>query len=107
MMVQMAASNTFLQTVVEDDKRGRIMSLYTMAYIGVAPLGSLFAGAMAERVGAPFTIGLGGFACIVGAVVFARQIPRFRELVSPIYRQLGIIPELASGIQAATQLTTP
>jgi MFS family permease len=107
MMVQMAASNTFLQTVVEDDKRGRIMSLYTVAYIGVAPLGSLLAGFLAQRVGAPLTIGIGGAVCVIGAGLFARQIPRFRELVSPIYRQLGIIPELASGIQAATQLTTP
>lgn len=107
MMVQMAGSNTFLQTIVEDDKRGRIMSLYTMAYIGVAPLGSLFAGAAAERVTAPLTIALGGAVCLLGAGLFARQIPRFRELVRPIYMQLGIIPEVASGIQAATQLTTP
>lgn len=107
MMVQMAASNTFLQTVVDDDKRGRIMSLYTMAYIGVAPLGSLLAGAAAQRVGAPVTIACGGLVCMLGAGVFARQIPRFRELVRPIYQQLGIIPEVASGIQAATQLATP
>jgi MFS family permease len=107
MMVQMAASNTFLQTVVDDDKRGRIMSLYTMAYIGVAPLGSLLAGAAAQRIGAPVTIACGGLVCMLGAGVFARQIPRFRELVRPIYQQLGIIPEVASGIQAATQLATP
>ncbi|MGQ0562236.1 MAG: MFS transporter [Gemmatimonadota bacterium] len=107
MMVQMAASNTFLQTVVEDDKRGRIMSLYTMAYIGMAPFGSLLAGAIAERIGAPVTIALGGAVCVAGALLFARRIPVFRELVRPIYRQLGIIPEVASGIQAATQLTNP
>jgi MFS family permease len=106
MMVQMAASNTFLQTVVHDDKRGRVMSLYTMAYIGVAPLGSLIAGAIAE-LSAPAAIATGGSVCMIGAVVFARRIPRFREMVTPIYRQLGIIPEVASGIQAATQLTTP
>ncbi|MGQ0815679.1 MAG: MFS transporter [Gemmatimonadota bacterium] len=107
MMVQMAASNTFLQTIVEDDKRGRIMSLYTMAYIGVAPFGSLFAGALADRIGVSLTIALGGVICMGGAALFARRIPIFRELVRPIYRQLGIIPEVASGIQAATQLTTP
>ncbi|HUP90420.1 MAG TPA: MFS transporter [Longimicrobiales bacterium] len=93
MMVQMAASNTFLQTVVEDDKRGRIVSLYTMAYIGVAPLGSLLAGAVAERITAPVTLAIGGGVCIVSALLFARQIPRFRELVGPIYQQLGIITE--------------
>ena len=107
MMVQMAASNTFLQTIVDDDKRGRIMSLYTMAFIGVAPFGSLFAGAAAQRVGAPLTIAVGGVVSVAGALVFARQIPRFREMVRPIYQQLGIIPEVAAGIQAATQLTTP
>ena len=111
MMVQMAASNTFLQTVVDDDKRGRIMSLYTMAYIGVAPFGSLLAGAVAQRVGAPVTIALGGAVAMAAAVLFARRIPRFRELVGPIYVKLGIMPELgivpdvATGIQAATQLT--
>jgi len=107
MMVQMAASNTFLQTIVEDDKRGRIMSLYTMAYVGVAPIGSLLAGAAAQRIGAPLTIACGGVVCVFGAGLFARRIPRFRQLVRPIYQQLGIIPEIASGIQAATQLATP
>ena len=107
MMVQMAASNTFLQTVAEDDKRGRVISLYTMAFIGVAPLGSLLAGALAQRLNAPATIAVGGGVCVVAALLFARRIPRFRELVRPIYRDLGIIPEVASGIQAATQLTTP
>jgi MFS family permease len=107
MMVQMAASNTFLQTVVEDDKRGRIMSLYTMAFIGVAPFGSLLAGALADRIGAAITIAAGGLICLVGVLMFARRIPVFRELVRPIYQQLGIIPEVASGIQAATQLTQP
>lgn len=105
LMVQMAASNTFLQTVVHDDKRGRIMSLYTMAFIGTAPFGSLLAGALAERIGAAITIAGGGAVCLVGVMLFARRIPVFRELVRPIYRELGIIPEVASGIQAATQLT--
>ena len=106
MMVLMAASNTFLQTVADDDKRGRIVSLYTMAYIGTAPFGSLLAGAIAQRVTPQFTIALGGVTVMVAAGLFARHIPRFRELVRPIYRQLGIIPEVATGIQAATQLTS-
>jgi MFS family permease len=104
MMTQMAASNTFLQTVVPDDKRGRIMSLYTTAFIGVAPFGSLLAGALAERIGAPATIAIGGLVCVVGAAIFARRIPVFRELVRPIYQQLGIIPDIASGIQAPANL---
>lgn len=104
MMVLMAASNTFLQTVADEDKRGRIVSMYTMAYIGLTPFGSLIAGAVAQRVTAPFTIALGGVSVMAAAGLFAYHIPQFRELVRPIYRQLGIIPEVATGIQAATQL---
>ena len=107
MMVLMAASNTFLQTVADDDKRGRIVSMYTMSYIGLAPFGSLLAGALAQRITAPYTIALGGIVTIVAAALFGYQIPQFRELVRPIYQELGIIPEVASGIQAATQLTAP
>jgi MFS family permease len=106
MMVLMAASNTFLQTVADDDKRGRVVSMYTMAYIGLSPFGSLLAGALAQGVTAPVTIALGGVIVMISAGLFARHIPLFRELVRPIYRQLGIIPEVATGIQAATQLTS-
>lgn len=77
-----------------------------MSYIGLAPFGSLLAGAFAQRVTAPITIALGGISVMVAAGLFARHIPQFRELVRPIYRQLGIIPEVATGIQAATQLST-
>ena len=106
MMVLMAASNTFLQTVADDDKRGRIVSMYTMSYIGLSPFGSLMAGALAQVVTAPFTIAFGGIVTVIAAGLFALQIPQFRELVRPIYRELGIIPEVATGIQAATQLTS-
>ena len=64
------------------------------------------AGAIAQRTGAPLAISLGGMTVIVAAGLFAYLIPQFRELVRPIYRELGIIPEVASGIQAATQLTS-
>lgn len=104
MMVQMAASNTMLQTIVDDDKRGRIMSFYAMAFLGMAPFGSLFAGGLASKIGAPMTIMIGGIACILGAIVYARKLPILRKLVRPIYAKLGIIPEVAWGIQAATQL---
>jgi MFS family permease len=103
MMMQMAASNTFLQTIVEDDKRGRILALYTMAYIGTAPLGSLLLGWSAQRVGASVTIAIGGILCLASAGVFGSQLEGFRAQVRPIYRRLGIIPEVATGIQAATQ----
>lgn len=106
-MEQMAASNTILQTIVDDDKRGRVMSFYSMAFMGMAPFGSLLAGALANRIGAPDTLLLGGALCIAGAAWFATRLPQIRKLVRPIYQQLGIIPELATGIQTASALTTP
>ncbi len=103
MMVQMASANTLLQTIVDDDKRGRIMSFYTMAFMGMAPFGSLLAGTLAGRLSAPTANIIGGSVCLVGAAVFARNLPRLRELVHPIYVKLGIIPEVATGIQSATR----
>lgn len=94
MIVQMAASNTVLQTVVDDDKRGRVMSFYTMAFMGMAPFGSLLAGALAARIGAPNTLVVGGVFTIAGAIVFARKLGTMREILHPIYRKMGIIPEI-------------
>lgn len=74
LMVQMALSNTSLQTTVDDDKRGRVMSFYTMAFMGMAPFGSLLAGALAHRIGAPHTLLLGGLVCVAGALIYARKI---------------------------------
>jgi len=74
MMVQMASSNTVLQTIVADDKRGRVMSFYTMAFRGMTPFGSLFVGALADKIGAPNTLAISGTLCILGAILFARQI---------------------------------
>jgi MFS family permease len=107
MMVQMASSNTVLQTVVEDDKRGRVMSLYAMAFMGMAPLGSLLAGTLASKIGAPHTLLAGGSFCVLGSLLFARKLPVLRKAVRPIYVKMGIIPEVATGIRTATVLTTP
>jgi MFS family permease len=108
MMVQFAACNTILQTISEEDKRGRVMSFYTLAFIGTAPFGSLLAGALADRIGAPATLILGAGLCLLGTLVFAVQIPVLREKVRPIYVRIGILPqELASGIQTAADLTVP
>ncbi len=95
MMVQMAASNTILQTIVDDDKRGRVMSFYVMALMGMAPFGSLFAGSLASHVGAPNTLIIGGVSCLLGAAIFASRLPAFRTMVKPIYEKLGIIPMIA------------
>ncbi|MHB1170713.1 MAG: MFS transporter, partial [Longimicrobiales bacterium] len=107
MMTQMASSNTVLQTLVDDDKRGRIMSLYSMAFLGMAPLGSLLAGIAAARIGAPLTIAIGGTCAITAAALFRLRIPALREQVRPIYERLGILPEVARGLQAATHSTAP
>ena len=107
MMIQMAASNTILQTIVQDDKRGRVMSFYSMAFLGMAPFGSLLAGALANRVGAPRTVVTCGGICIVAAGWFVSHLSEMRDLVHPIYRRLGIISEIAAGIQDASALLTP
>jgi MFS family permease len=106
-MQQMASSNTILQTITEDKKRGRVMSFYAMAFQGVAPFGSLIAGAAASRIGAPHTLMIGGAICIVGAALFALQLPVLRQAVRPIYTLIGIIPEVASGISTASALQEP
>jgi MFS family permease len=106
-MVQMAASNTVIQTIVDDEKRGRVMSFYMMAFLGTAPFGSLIAGSLSSRLGAPHTLLLGGICCTIGAAWFARQLPIIRATVRPIYVRLGIIREVATGIRDASELSVP
>jgi MFS family permease len=107
MMQTMAANNTVLQTIVDDDKRGRVMSFYSMAFLGMTPFGSLFAGMVASRIGAPYTIAIGGACCVVGAIWFINKLPEIRKYIRPIYRKLGILPEIAEGIEAAALLQVP
>ncbi len=85
MIVHAAAANTILQTLVGDEMRGRVMSLYAVAIIGMMPFGSLGSGALASRVGAPATIFAGGALCLVGALLFARQLPAMRAAVRPAW----------------------
>jgi MFS family permease len=89
-MVQMGACNTILQTIVEDDKRGRMMSLFTMALLGTAPFGSLFAGWLASKAGAPYTILGAGLCAISASLFFAGKLDTLREKVRPIYEAKGI-----------------
>jgi MFS family permease len=107
MMQELAASNTVLQTIVEQNKRGRVMSYYTMSVVGIMPFGSLLAGVLADKIGAPDTLRLSGAFCVVGAVWFALRLPRLRRLMRPIYQELGILEEVATGLQAASSLTVP
>jgi MFS family permease len=103
-MVTTASMNTILQTLVEEEMRGRVMSLYTMAFVGMSPLGSLLGGWLALHIGAPATLLMGGGACVLVAVGFGSRVPALREIVHPIYVRKGIIPEVAAGIQTASEL---
>lgn len=87
MMAQAAASNTVLQAIADDDKRGRLMSLYVMSFMGIVPFGSLLAGSLASRIGAQNTLMIGGIFCILGSVVFASKLTSLRSLLYPIYEK--------------------
>jgi MFS family permease len=93
LMVQMAASNTLIQTMVPDRLRGRVMAVYSMMFMGMAPFGALLAGVLARPLGAPLTIALGGVTCVMGASVFALRLPALR----PEGRRLVVAQEAATG----------
>ncbi len=107
MMVQMASSNTILQTIVDEDKRGRVVSLYVMCVMGTTPLGSLLAGVVAGKIGTPETLVIGGICCLISAIIFMRKLPALRLVIRPIYVEKGILPEVASGIESAVQWPRP
>jgi MFS family permease len=92
MMQGLTASNTIIQTIVPEEMRGRVMSYYTVAFVGMSPFGSLLAGTLATAVGAPWTVIISGISCIVGAFWFWTQMKTVRKSMRPIYEQLGIIP---------------
>jgi MFS family permease len=95
MMQGLAASNTVIQTLVPEEMRGRVMSYYTVAFVGMAPFGSLLAGALAHRFGAPHAVMFTGACCLLGAAWFATQRPALRAVMRPIYIEMGIIPNPA------------
>ena len=103
MMVHMASSNTIVQTLVDSEKRGRVMSFYTVAFMGSAPLGALLLGASASRIGAPWTAFLSGLSSLVAAAAFASKLPALRAEVHPIYARMGVIAEVAEGLRAGTE----
>jgi len=102
MMRHIASSNTIIQTIVAEDKRGRVMAYYSLAFQGIAPFGSLGAGAIAARIGAPWTLLSGGVLCLAGAAIFARKLPRLRQTMRPIYAELGILPPLPPSPETAS-----
>jgi MFS family permease len=99
MMQGMAGSNTIIQTIVSEDKRGRVMSYYTIAFVGMAPFGSLLAGSMARAIGAPWTVVINGAVVLLGALWFLTQMPTLRRAMRPIYRDLGILPPAPQAAQ--------
>jgi MFS family permease len=89
-ILQVAAGNTILQTIVDDEKRGRVMSLFTMAFLGTIPFGNLLGGALADRLSAPVVLIIDGVICILGSIYFYKQLPVLQQLVRPIYKERGI-----------------
>jgi MFS family permease len=95
MMQGLTSSNTIIQTLVDEKMRGRVMSYYTMAFVGMAPFGSLLAGVLAHAIGAPRTVIVSGVACIVGAVWFTTRLGPIRRDMRPVYERLGIVPQVS------------
>jgi MFS family permease len=93
MMQGLAASNTVIQTLVPEDKRSRVMSYYTMAFVGMAPFGSLLAGGLAHWLGAPDTVMITGACCLLGCAWFSFELPAVRKVMRPIYVEMGIVEE--------------
>ena len=106
MMVTMASGNTILQTYSDEGKRGRIMSLFTMAFIGMAPLGSILIGSLANSIGAPHAMLLCGIFAFMSASVFGFNLPKFRETMKPL-REKALKAQEAAAIQTVDALTTP
>lgn len=100
MMLQMSSSNTLIQAMVPDHLRGRVMALYTMMFMGMAPFGSLFAGALADRVGAPVTVSIGAVACVAGAILFGLYLPKVR-----VEARRLIVAQTVSGGEPAVEMT--
>jgi MFS family permease len=91
LMQTAAASNTIIQALVSDDKRARVMGYYTMAFFGSAPFGSLLAGLLAHKIGAPHTVFVTGACCVAGSVWFTTELPKVRKVMRPIYEGMGLL----------------
>jgi MFS family permease len=93
MVVQLAASNTILQTIADDDKRGRVMSIFVMSFMGLAPFGSLLYGGLADVIGAPYTLLIGGVCVLTGGMIFARKFSSVKDMVHRAYVKKGLMPD--------------
>ncbi len=93
------STNTILQTISEEDKRGRVMSLYAMAFMGMTPFGSLILGALAGKIGAPNAVIIGGIVCIISSYYFLSRLPIIRKMIRPIYLEKGILQESSPAVK--------
>lgn len=100
-MLQMASSNTLIQVMVPDELRGRVMSVYSMMFMGMAPLGALMGGALADRITAPWTVAIGGLAAVLGSWWFSLQLPKIRVEARKL-----IIAQAMAGGEPAEEMTT-
>ena len=107
MITQMASSNTIIQTLVDDDKRGRVMAIYAMAFMGMAPFGSFLAGWGATHIGVRHTIMASGLMSLGGAALFYTRLGEIRDKARPVYMRLGMVKEVAQGVESAAELTAP
>jgi len=101
-MLHTASTNTLLQTISEENKRGRVMSFYSMAFRGMSPFGSLLAGGLGGIISAPGAILLSGSVCFASAVLCFIKLPVIRNMVRPIYQSMGILPEIVEGVEQAS-----
>lgn len=92
LMQSAAVSNTIIQSLVTEDMRARVMGYYTMAFFGAAPFGSLLAGTLAHRIGAPYTVIVTGLFCLAGSLWFSLERPKIRAIMRPVYEQTGLLP---------------
>ena len=107
MMMQTSGSNTILQTLSDDDMRGRVMSFYTVAFRGMAPFGSLWAGTFADNFGAPVTVLISGVVCLAAGILFFKNLKIIRTAAKPVYQEKGLLPEAVKGVQIASNLSLP
>jgi MFS family permease len=105
MMAHMAASNTIVQTVVDDDKRSRVMGFYTMTVLGLTPVGSLLSSGLVVLIGTPYTVAIGGVLSLVGTLYFIWWLPVLRKAARPMLEKAGVLPPIAEGLQSATQIS--
>jgi MFS family permease len=90
-MLQMSSSNTLIQAMVPDELRGRAMAMYTMMFMGMAPIGSLLSGLFADWIGAPLTVAIGGVGAVAGAIYFLRRLPSLRFEAHQLLDAQGLV----------------